>query len=156
MAQQFRNPISFTLVVFLCISVVSIPSEGAVNNGFNAQPTANNGSTIAASTNNGATNKAAVNNKPTTKVPGNPGSTPFDLQSTLSQLLPSSIGDAVKQAAQALDLLKYAFLGSPPEHTPSSECLEDVTEFLKGVLSRQMWALKSKCFLKVLQRTSCY
>ena len=160
MFRQFRNPISVLVVVFLCVIVVSIPSEGAVNNGVNAQSPVKNGVTTQAPVTNGVSTKAPVNNGVTTKTPTNNGAaktkattkasatsggTPFDLQSMLAQLIPSSGGDAMKQAAQALDLLKFAFIGSPPEYTPSSECLDDVTEMLKGVLSGQMWALKSKC-----------
>ena len=76
---------------------------------------------------------------------GNPSSgSPFDIKSMLSQLLPSSGGDVRQQASQALGFLKYAFVGYPPKYRPNGKCLEHVTEFLRGVLNGEMWALKSK------------
>ena len=68
----------------------------------------------------------------------------FDFMSTISKLLPSAGGDVTKQAAQALQYLKFVFIGDDPQHVPGGACLNDVTEMLQGVLSGEQWAIKCK------------
>ena len=76
----------------------------------------------------------------------------FDFTSMIGQLLPSSSGDIEKQAAQALQYLKFMFVGDDPQNSPGEACLNDVTEMLQSLLSREQWAIRSKfsCMMIVI------
>ena len=93
-----------------------------------------------------ATTAVPVNYQNANSTPSNTNGN-FNFMSVIGQVLPSSGGDFRKQAEQALQYLRFIFIGDDPQNVPGDACLNDVTEMLQGVLSGEQWALRSKLYM---------